>query len=392
MVMISVASPSALAAECEECHTGNGSSGGYVFERPTIVAAVDPVIPPVQGFPFGVILRPGAGYDITAMNATLVLSPPSGPIVKEGAGTDGTVSFEIPGMMEGYVPYNISVTYSVYNGHATAGAFDRVTYREYKTGVLSIREMACRIDCGFLILDSLGTEMIVNVTATEDAYDLRVEADRSLAPYLDVESLPKRLSAGQTAQFSIKLLHRGGVEGNLTVSWYANGSLTSYPIHVTLVPEEEKAGRDLYHELGKYFGIASLALLLIGYFTGGTGFLKRSGNRLFRNAARRTKFHCAMSYELLVLSLFHFAVLFYGPFSRLDQILIWQTVLGIIAMGLMIVIAVNGINQKRFVKAMGFANWKRIHAWGTYIATMLVVIHALTIGSEFLWFRDMFGM
>jgi hypothetical protein len=232
----------------------------------------------------------------------------------------------------------------------------------------------------------------VNVSVTEDAYDVQVDADPSLSPYLDVEPLPKRLSAGETVQFSVMLLHRGAVEGNLTVSWYANGSLVSYPIHVTLIPEEEKVGRDIYHELGKYIGIASLALLLIGYFTGGTGFLKKAGNRFFGNAARRTKFHCAMSYELLVLAMFHFAVLFYGPFSRLDQILLWQTVLGIIAMAIMIVIAVNGINQKRFIKAMGFANWKRIHAWGTYIATMLVVIHALTIGSEFLWFRDIFGM
>jgi predicted ferric reductase len=178
----------------------------------------------------------------------------------------------------------------------------------------------------------------------------------------------------------------------VTVGWYSNGAYMTYPINVTLLPADPPEAVDLYHELGKYLGIAAMALLLIGYFTGGTGFFKKLANRLFGNAAKRTKFHCAMSYELMALSLFHFGVLFYGPFSQVSQILVWQTVLGILAMGIMFVIALNGILQKALIKKIGYQNWRRVHAWGSYLATSLVIIHALTIGTHFLWFRELTGL
>jgi hypothetical protein len=391
-ILISLLSAPVLGAECEDCHTIDGASGGYVFERPTIVLAVNAVVPPGMDFPFEVIVRGGTDLLVEDMNATLTLSPPSGDLVMEASGSAGRARFDVPAQDEGAVPYSVSLTYGVFKEHATAGAADRATYREVLRGEIAVRYLTLTIDRGFLVLDSVGQASVINATADENAYDVRVDADPSIAAYVEVDGLPDRITAGESASFNVTLLHRGSAQGNITVSWYSNGSISSFPIRVSLVPESASSGTDAYHELGKYLGIASLALLLIGYFTGGTGASKRWANALFGNAGRRTRFHCAMSYQLLSLAIFHFAVLFYGPFSRLDQILVWQTVLGIVAMLIMIVIAVNGILQKRIVKLMGFANWKRIHAWGSYVATSLVIVHALTMGTHFLWFRDLFGM
>ena len=118
--------------------------------------------------------------------------------------------------------------------------------------------------------------------------------------------------------------------------------------------------------------------------------MKKWSNRLFKTAKRRIAFHCALSYEVLILSVFHLATLAYGPYREL--IWIWEVILGELALVIMVLISINGIFQKRIIRWWGYENWRRIHAWGTYLATFLLVIHMVFNGSHFAWLRELMGM
>jgi hypothetical protein len=198
--------------------------------------------------------------------------------------------------------------------------------------------------------------------------------------------------AGDSTTITVTLLNETDISSEIEISWIELSGMKEIPITIDIVRlESSDTGEDPLLTIGQATGISAFVFLVIGYFTGGTGFLKKHANKLFRHARRRVRFHCALSYLVMVLSFYHLATLWYGPYREVI-FNSWEIVLGEAAMIIMIIISLNGIFQRRMVKMMGFQNWRRIHSWGSYISTSLVVIHLLTYGSHFLWFRVMIGL
>jgi len=383
----------AAAEACADCHNPGNASGNYVFDPPSIVLNVPPAVSPGDDFSISVsIVSPGQ-YEVGPTDVEMVLDHSfSGTFTQSGSDDGGEVTLGFSGLPPGSCDYTLDVEYEVYFKHTNGGNPNSALYKISRSGRIIFDDLALSVSTGTMVFDQVGQVHTVIVNASGDAYDIMLEKDRSISGLISVSSIRTRMGPGETATISVTLLNRIGAEGNLTLSWYADGGIVELPILIVVVPEpEEDGGVGIFHELGKYLGIASLVLLLVGYFTGGTGALKDVANNIFGSAAKRVKFHCALSYEVLALSVFHLAVLIYGPYSRPEQYLSWQVSLGFIALFIMIVISVNGIFQKRLVRAMGYQNWRRVHSWGSYIATALVVVHALLIGSHFGWFRGLFG-
>ncbi|MDG6225158.1 MAG: cytochrome b/b6 domain-containing protein [Candidatus Thermoplasmatota archaeon] len=387
------------AATCEDCHSASDPrpSGGFVFSEPLIRASYDSVVIPKEDFDLVIWIVPTGDYSIIRSNATLIISHPLEPRSEFRAdGSMGSdrmaVRFRVQGLDVGIAGFWAHISYTVRGVHTTPGSIDTSEYAYELTGAIIIDEMALRVSPGSLLLEDTDRTSVITLEAMDDAYDVRVELDPHLRAYIRLEEPDDTLITGAFVSVPVRLLFRGDVSGNITVSWYSNGSMYALSIPVSILPEKtSEAGSDLYHEIGKYTGIASMLLLIIGYFTGGTGLSRKMADKLFGGASKRIKFHCAMSYEVLLLALFHLAVLFYGPFRGFDRIVSWQSSLGVLAMILMFVIALNGIFQGPLVRSIGGANWRRIHSWGSYLATCLVVLHALMIGSHFYWFRDIIG-
>jgi len=391
--------PLVSGSQCGECHSAEGTSpsGNYRFAEPALIVKADGIVRPGEDISIAAVLKAREDYDLLGSNATLEWKHSSelhGSIEADGTydGRDLMLSFEMEGMAEGILDYDLRISYDVEYEHSTTARNDRASYTRIEKGTILIDDIALRVVPGTIVLEKVGQVLNVTLEAVQDAYDVRIETDLELSAYISVGAVPARFYPGDRIVLPVTLLHSSDLSGHINISWYSNGSIVSFPLRVVITSAESRSrAPDLYHELGKYTGIASLVLLLVGYFTGGTGPSKRYANRLFGNASRRIRFHCQLSYQVLVLSIFHLAVLIYGPFSRADQVLVWQNVLGMVALGIMIVIAVNGILQKRLIRMIGYANWRRIHAWGSYLATSLVIIHALMMGSHFRWVREVIG-
>ncbi|MGA1820927.1 MAG: hypothetical protein ACMUIG_00210 [Thermoplasmatota archaeon] len=397
-LLLVIATGSGSAEDCEECHSSSSSypSGGYVYVPPPIYVVYDSSYAPGSNFQLRLFVSPQSDYDIRDVKGRLSLE--SGNVIAAGgeprSSVDGggrtVLTWEMEALYEGSAPFTITCDYTVHYRHTTGNSFDNAEYRKILTGNLIIADVAVQASPGTVGLSETGESAIVNITARANITELDADPDGSIADLIDITALPSYLSEGDTVSMTVTLRTKESAEGNITLSWREGPEGKSLKIRVSIIPiKDQDRGIDWYHEFGKYTGILSLVLLLTGYFTGGTGPLKGYSNRLFKTAVKRIKFHCALSYEILALSVFHLAVLVWGPFRQ--QVWIWENSLGFIALGLMIIISLNGIFQKKMVKSIGYQNWKRIHAWGTYTATVLVIIHAVSIGTHFAWLRAIFA-
>lgn len=396
-LIIMATAGSVSADDCEDCHSSSSSSpsGGYVYVPPPIYVKYDSSYTPGSQFQLKLYASPQSDYSIRDVTGILSLENENVRMVsgEPGSSTDSAgrivLTWDMEAVSEGSTPFSITCDYTIFYGHRSGGSADEADYRKVLTGDLIIADLAVQASPGSIGLSEKGEFTVVNISARSNITDLDVSADRSIADLLEITTLPMALSEGDTASIKVTLLDKKAADGNITLSWMEGSEEKSLLIHVSIIPiKDVDRSIDWYHEFGKYTGILSLILLLTGYFTGGTGPLKKYSNRLFGTAVKRIKFHCALSYEILILSIFHLAVLIYGPFSQ--QIWIWENALGFIALSLMIIISLNGIFQKAMVRKIGYQNWRRIHAWGSYTATILVIIHAVNIGTHFAWLRAIY--
>ena len=153
---------------------------------------------------------------------------------------------------------------------------------------------------------------------------------------------------------------------------------------------------------GRFLGFLCLATLVALAPTG--GFLKRYRKRLnkfFGGGKKRMNFHCYLSYFLLLLVILHAMVLMYthyrdvrlGAFFLMAQPGYPSINIGFWAFVLMSVVGILGILQKKVTKLIGGKNWRRAHGWLTWLSILMVVVHALWIGTTIgLPLRDALGI
>jgi hypothetical protein len=398
-LFIVLLSGSAKGASCESCHSPSSSrpSGGWVYHPPVISIISDPFYFPDTEFTVKLVITDASDYEVRSISAEISLSNDGLTLISEAAGETGTnnkgepfVEWTLRTGTEGKTDIIVDLEYVVYYKHRIAGNADTATYFERITDTIITADLDLRVSPGTIFFEEEGAIQELVLTASKPISSIRIEPPAVLLNVLDIQMEKDELSAGENITVRIRLDNMTEIISDLSISWIEEGGQRSTTVEIVITdPGSSESNIDIFWEVGKYTGIAAFILILIGYFTGGASILKKPANRFFGSAKRRVDFHCALSFLTLILVLIHFIVLWYGPFREL--ILRWEVVLGEVALLIMIIVSLNGIFQRRLVKWMGFQNWKRIHAWGSGVIKVLVIVHMLLYGSHFLWFRNIIG-
>ncbi len=387
-------SGNALGASCESCHSSRTPSGGWIYHPPVITLLHDPFYLPDTDVTVRLIITPASDYSISSLSGEL--GTIYGSLISTGPGTPGVDpqgnkyidwTFTAGGVGESILI--VDVDYTVYYKHKTPGTMDSASYFDRIETTVIVADLDLSISPGTLIFEKEREEKEIQLTATSDVTDIEVILHGSLEGLVTFSQPLVELSDGGSTTITVTVLNRTNIISFMTIKWLEGDVQREIKIEIVITDPGDGGGSDLLGEVGKYTGIAAAVLVLVGFFTGGTSRLKTIANKVFGSAKKRIDFHCALSFVTLILVAIHFATLFYGPFRNL--IFQWEVILGEVAMLIMVIISLNGIFQKKFIKLLGFQNWRRVHAWGSYLITVLVSIHMLLYGSHFVWFRELIG-
>jgi len=129
-----------------------------------------------------------------------------------------------------------------------------------------------------------------------------------------------------------------------------------------------------YKIFSKLFGYISLVLLLLISALGARAtFIQEIMKKIFKKTSSKIKWHCALSFLLLLLSFIH------GVYHILKRNTIFldkfDVFLGDLSFIFMVVVAINGIFQKRLVKRYGFLSWRLVHSGGSLAALITGAVH-----------------
>lgn len=388
-----------FGASCESCHSSSmrNPSGGWVYHPPIISLVHDPFYSIDTEFNVRLLITGASDYDVRSVSATLELSNSGLDLVSDEKGTEGTnsrgepyIEWTLKTKDEGSTELSAIVEYEVYYRHKNPGSSDQASYFDRVSTTILTADLDLSVSPGTLIFKEVGDVRELYLDASDQVSNIRITPPEVLQDSLSIEMVKNELDSGEGLVVRITLTNRTDIISKLKIEWQETGGEKSTSIEIVIAdPGSGEDNIDIFWEVGKYTGIAAFILLITEYFTGGTSALKKSANRFFGSAKRRIDLHCAISFIILILVIIHFVVLFYGPFREL--IFQWEVVLGELALLIMIVVSLNGIFQRKLVKWMGFQNWKRIHAWGSGIIKVLVIVHMLLYGSHFLWFRNLIG-
>ncbi len=399
-LMMTMTAPTTLADECDDCHSSSdpNPSGGYAYYEPVLSLVHDPFYPPDSDVRIRVWISYPDDYSVKDVSGSLSISGSNLELTSGGEGTgeegaDGGqgLYWDLRSSAEGECNITVEISFEVFFEHESPGSKDSGKYTETLQGTIVIADLALRASPGTVILSNVGEVGSIQLSADEDVEDISVELSSSLKGLVDISLGSTSLSSGGSAVVDLELLSLNDTTGHIFIYWKEDGELKQQKVIIRILSlEGGEKSTDIYLIIGQITGGAAFILLLIGYFTGGSGMLKKWSNRVFNTARKRIAFHCALSFEVLILSVFHFSTLIYGPYREL--IWIWEVVLGEMAFLVMIIISINGIFQKRMIGWWGYQNWRRVHAWGTYLTTFLLGIHIIFNGSHFAWLRDLLGM
>lgn len=384
-----------IGISCEECHSSSNPSGNWVYHPPILTLVHDPFYPPNTTFTMRLKVTGATDYQIKDLTATLNGRMDNMEVIGELQGITGKdedggpiVEWELRTLDEGWCNVSAEVGYKVYYKHNSQGAIT-ASYQERTSTSLLSANFDLSVTPGTLFFDSTGQQRELTLKASNNVTDIRLEMNGGADGVFSIDVPRSDLSKGESMTVRVTLLNMTDSYSGLTLIWKEAQTERSVLLHILVAdPGQGSGGMDILWEVGKYTGISAFILLVVGYFTGGA-VLKGKMNQFFKGAKRRVDFHCALSYVLLVLVLIHLSTLFYGPYREL--ILQWEVVLGWVALGIMLIIALNGIFQRWIVRRIGFQNWKRMHSWGSATSKVLVIIHMLLFGTHFLWFRDLIG-
>ncbi len=389
-----------LADDCDDCHSSSdpNPSGGYAYDEPVLSLVYDPFYQPDSdvrirvwiSHPDDYLVRDISGF-MTISSSNLELTNGGEGILEEGVDGGQGLYWDLRSSDEGVCGITVEVSFEVFFEHESPGSKDAGRYTEILECPIIVADLALRATPGTVILSKVGEVGSIQLSADEDVEDISVELSTSLEGLVDVSLGTTSLSSDGSTAVDLELLSLNETSGYVTIYWKEGGEPKQQKVIIRILSlEGGDKSTDIYLLIGQITGGAAFILLLIGYFTGGSGILKKWSNRVFNTARKRIAFHCALSYEVLILAAFHFMTLIYGPYREL--IWIWEVVLGEMAFLIMIMISINGIFQKRMIGWWGYQNWRRVHAWGTYLTTFLLGIHIIFNGSHFAWLRDLLGM
>lgn len=385
LAVASGASP--VLTGCESCHSGPSPGGGYTLYPPSVQLIHPPLIPP--GYKANVTLTVShtGGYELTQPRATLSVSgqgrlePGTGPsltlerLTATGGECSGRWELESSGE-SGAIHINLTFVCRLRHSHIDPAIGDSSLWALVRPGVVLVRKTALVPLASELVLRE-GLNQSLTISVLSPSRNLSLSPSTPLEPALEIGEVPGgELEPG--ALLDIQLRARRGAapvqNGVLTLLWEnETGAGESALVTIRVdAPRAPAGGAGSPVRLaGRATGIASLGLLIASLALG----LVREGGR------RRVRVHCAVSWLILALSVYHGALLALGPYRSMA----WapHLILGWVSAALMATASVNGLLRRWMTRTLGAEGWRNLHRIATALALVIVVVHALLIGTDF---------
>jgi len=407
-------------AKCSECHSGPAPAGEYVLAMPLLELTLPPAAPPNRTVEVTLSVRHPGGYALGGPLATLRLEGPATlppgenatkPLGRLGAsgGTASVTWYVLTGSPaagaaagEGTFPdtpfmdapaairartvlARANLNFSAEFAHAVQGPAGSNSYVVGQSGQMIVRTVGLFTGKGAVTMPAgrrpgPGEQAFFHLEAFEMVRNITLTPSANLggSVRLTPGSLPA-LSPGQRQFIGVDQQERGSKamtvnNGRIEIAWEnTTGARDSSFVTVRFagdMPAAPAPGSGAVSMAGRATGILSLGLLAVSLALGSV----RSGG------ARRQRAHCAVSWFLLGLAVYHGLVLALGPYGNVP----WAGGMllgyaGAVAMGAS---GANGAAQERIIRRAGEPAWLLVHRATIIVTVILVLAHALMLGTD----------
>lgn len=137
-------------------------------------------------------------------------------------------------------------------------------------------------------------------------------------------------------------------------------------------------------DIERVTGMLSLVVLLISIALSGLlAPIRTKVEGILGGSGKRIKWHCRISFGLILLSFIHGILLPFSPHaSHLRGLALGSSAFVVLgALGFV------GLYQKLLIDRWGAKNWSRLHLMLTILAVIIVIVHAVLDGTDFAWLR-----
>lgn len=370
-------------SDCSTCHSFPDPSDGYVYDPPVIFINVPFFVDLHEDFTIEAGLDFNE-YEIKEITLTIAQDQPILDFEKTTIKANDldertTFDFKATTLKLGVTKLSITAEVMVYFDHAAGEEDD---YREesiVKYALVSVGPTYLEPSSWSILLGEKGE--IITLTAIEDITDLKIIPPSSLTASPTETNI---LNKGGALSVKLSPVNDEKIDDNIIVTWKQEGTPYALTIGVVYNPETE-GGTDYHSWVGRITGIACIILLILSLILGGMWNTKGLLNRIIKSSTR-IKIHCAVSWFLFALALYHGLNLLISPYSQK----LWNPwiVLGEIGALSMLVVGLTGSYMKFTIKLMGARKWRGFHLYATFAALVLSSIHGIRIGTDLAFIRD----
>jgi len=339
----------------------------------------------------GDVVRPAAGETYTKSCPDILTSKNGGPEEK-------TVNWTLETTGEGEAEIKVYVNSTAHYDHKSDGDPDDYRYfKESENRTITVKTLPIVLsDYAFSVQKEKTETFVLVMEVRENISGFVVEMpSNSRNPIAFNSSHPDwtgngfhELSRDDIVLFEITFTGERSRDETVLLRWKDSSNTTqSLELRFMVYSKGKGGGGDdkFYKDVSKVLGYVSLGLLVLLSVVGSRAkSVKKIVMKFFRKQRRRVVTHCILSYLLLATSLVHGLyhmikkeTLFLDPVKRFDIFL------GDLSFVLMIIIALNGIYQKKLVDRIGYKNWRLIHAGGSVGILFTAVVHIYRLQTLF---------
>ena len=397
MAVVALVSPFVAPAgqRCSSCHTGSNPSGGYLFRMPALKAVYPSMVPPGTTFDYKltvdhvgnyVVLQPRAAITVEGEGNLTPGAEPSLSLqsIQTGGGSISASWSITTANTSGMLYLNTTLRFTAHLRHTNTQENDESPYMLVQYLAISVRPVALYSTVTDVYITShAGDDTRFDIISFSDARNITLVPTSNIGDIVSiVPAFIPALDRGQRQSVQISVVNGSRVvdNGRIDITWENRTGVkdATFVMVRTSTPAPAPPSGSEVRMTGRITGILSLGLLISSLVL---GLVKRGGQS-------RVRVHCAVSWFILGLSAYHGIMLVLGPYSR-TWLGNW-VLLGYISAAIMGVSSVNGLARDWMVKKVGYRAWIWIHRITIIVAIILVVIHAILMGTDFKFIRDTF--
>lgn len=345
----------------------------------------------------------GFPYDVKDVTAELNLSSTDNLELLEGKyslsgsniapGESSTLTWKFKAINPGKTIIICDVTATVYHKHSSDNPDSYIYTVESFEHIINVKSLPLHLST-YSITATAGEEKSfeIIITTDEDITELTFTPSLEIVPFVNLSFVEddSNFTSLEKENYKILILEiyskKGGFSGVLDVSWVnSTGTIENISISINILEKPSSGAESInwFSISGRLSGLLLLGLLIFSIVLG--GFPPSVKKHLKKLGKKRVVLHCQVSYLIVAISIFHLSVLIAGPWgSNLKD---KGLILGFISLGLFIGLGIHGVLQRKFIKRFRAKKWRWIHRFLTIGVIVMLLIHAIMIGTEFSFLR-----